>query len=401
MSLGIFIFIFSILFVVMVHEAGHLTVAKLFGFKATKFFIGFGPKIWSRKKGETEYGIAAIPAGGFVKIVGMNPYEDVPPEDVPRAYPNKPAYQRALLLVAGSATHWPVAFLILFVTAMTIGFPTGRATNEVAAVETRLQAGDGEVVAPTTPAAEIGLRPGDKIVAIDGAETPTWTAVRNAIRANPNEEVTFTIDNTGATRDETVRLGTAIFDEQGNLIDYVSPGADAETVPYDSEVVGFLGVQPEPEYQREGFFTAAGTAGYWTADTTVRSFRGIGEVFTMVFGGELWQALQGEGDRQIDEGPLGLVGAGRIAGESVEKGEFLDLIGLIVGFTIFVGVMNLLPLPPLDGGHLAVVAFEKITGRKVDLRKLIPVAAAVISFFVLLFVAVLYLDLARPIRAPF
>src|SRR5918992_5714439 len=123
----------------MIHEAGHFTVAKAFGFKATKFFVGFGPRIWSVTRGETEYGIAAIPAGGFVKIVGMNPYEEVSPEDVPRSYPNKPRWQRALLLVAGSATHWVVAFVLLAITAMTIGFPTGRATNEVASIETRLR----------------------------------------------------------------------------------------------------------------------------------------------------------------------------------------------------------------------------------------------------------------------
>jgi membrane-associated protease RseP (regulator of RpoE activity) len=121
----------------------------------------------------------------------------------------------------------------------------------------------------------------------------------------------------------------------------------------------------------------------------------------MVFGGELWDALTSDGERAVDEGPLGLVGAGRIAGESVQQGNLLDLIALIVGFTVFVGIMNLLPLPPLDGGHLAVLGWEAVTGREVDVRKLIPIAAAVISFFVLLFIAVLYLDLARPIKAPF
>ncbi|MFN2593731.1 MAG: site-2 protease family protein [Actinomycetota bacterium] len=96
-----------------------------------------------------------------------------------------------------------------------------------------------------------------------------------------------------------------------------------------------------------------------------------------------------------------MVGAAQIAGHSVEKGRYLDLIGLIVGFTVFVGLMNLLPLPPLDGGHLAVLAFEGVTGKTVDVRKLIPLAAAVISFFVLLFIAVLYLNIAHPIKLPF
>ena len=124
-------------------------------------------------------------------------------------------------------------------------------------------------------------------------------------------------------------------------------------------------------------------------------------MFGMVFGGELWNALSGEGERALDEGPVGIVGAGRIASESVSSGDPLQLIGLIVGFTIFVGLMNLLPLPPLDGGHLAVIAYEALTGKTVDVRKLIPIAAMVISFFVVLFVAVLYLDLARPVNTSF
>ena len=404
MSTGVLLFVLSILVVVMIHEAGHFTVAKIFGFKATKFFIGFGPKLWSFKKGETEYGIGAIPAGGFVKIVGMNPYEDVDPADQPRSYPNKPRWQRALLLVAGSATHWVVAFVILVITAMAIGFPTGRATNEVAAIETRLQTEDGRVVSRTTPASDAGIRPTDVIVAIDGEATPTWASVRNTIREHPGETIDFTIERDGETRTIGVPLATAYVDKRNRIIEFCpsnSGGPCIKDGAISAEPVGFFGVQPEPEFDKEGPIGAIGTGAALTWDVTKLSFRGIGQVFGMVFGGDLWDALQGEGEREIDEGPLGLVGAGRIAGESVERGQFLDFIGLIVGFTIFVGLMNLLPLPPLDGGHLAVLAYEKVTGRTVDIRKLIPIAAAVISFFVVLFVAVLYLDLARPIRVPF
>ena len=408
MTPGVLLFALSILVVVTIHELGHFTVAKIFGFKATKFFVGFGPRVWSIKRGETEYGIGAIPAGGFVKIVGMNPYEEIDPVDEPRSYPNKPIYQRALLLVAGSATHWLVAFVILVITAMAIGFPTGKATNEVAAVEGQLRTEEGQLVASETPAIQAGVRPGDRIVAVDGAETSTWTAVRDAIRANPGEIVDFTIERDGDTRTERVPLATAFVDRKERIVDFCPnaassgmPEACLTDVAGSVEQVGFFGVQPEPEFDKQGPIGALGTGAALTWDVTKLSFQGIGQVFNMVFGGELWDALQGEGEREIDEGPLGLVGAGRIAGESVERGQFLDFIGLIVGFTIFVGLMNLLPLPPLDGGHLAVLAWEKVTGRSVDIRKLIPVAAAVISFFVILFVAVLYLELARPIRVPF
>ena len=396
MSLGIILFIVAILLVVMIHEAGHLIVAKIFGFKATKFFVGFGPPLWSFKKGETEYGIAAIPAGGFVKIVGMNPYEEVAPEDEPRSYPNKPAWQRALVLVAGSATHWVVAFVILVITTMTIGFPTNQGTNEVALVEGRIEGN-------LAPAAEAGLKPGDVIVEIDGQPTEDWNDTRAAIRSTaPGETMQLVVQRDGERMELDARLGTAVFSEEGDLLEYAPPGEDVTAdLPSGAESVGFLGVQPEPEFKTEGLLGAMNTSGGIVVDVTARSFRGIGQVFTMVFGGELWDALQGEGERQVDEGPLGLVGAGRIAGESVQSGQFLNFVGLIVGFTIFVGLMNLLPLPPLDGGHLAVVAWEKVTGNKVDIRKLIPVAAAVIGFFVILFIAVLYLDLARPVKMPF
>ncbi len=399
MSLGVILFIVSILVVVMIHEAGHLLAAKFFNFKATKFFVGFGPPLWSFKKGETEYGIAAIPAGGFVKIVGMNPYEEVPEEDQARSYPNKPAWQRAIVLVAGSATHWVVAFVILVVTTMTIGFPTGQGTNELALVERTVEG-------QTAPAAEAGLRAGDVIVEINGSETRDWDDTRAAIRATaPGETLNLVVEREGRRLDLSARLGEATFSKEGELLAYRAPDAVGEgpvdTPAPGAEVVGFLGVQPEPLFETKGLIGAVGDSGKRVGEITVLSVKGIGQVFTMVFGGELWDALQGEGEREVDEGPLGLVGAGRIAGESVQKGQFLNFVGLIVGFTIFVGLMNLLPLPPLDGGHLAVLAWEKVTGKAVDIRKLIPVAAAVIGFFVILFIAVLYLDLARPVRVPF
>ena len=396
MSLGVILFIVSILTVVMIHEAGHLIAAKAFGFKATKFFVGFGPPLWSFKRGETEYGIAAIPAGGFVKIVGMNPYEEVPEEDKPRSYPNKPAWQRAIVLVAGSATHWVVAFVILVATTMTIGFPTNQGTNEVALVEQ-------EVDGATAPAAQAGLRQGDFIVAINGEPTQDWNDTREAIRATePGDTLSLTVERGDQRLELEARLGAAVFSEEGELLSYIPPDEEASAdVPAGGEVVAFLGVQPEPEFETKGIGGAIVDSGKRVGEITVLSVKGIGQVFTMVFGGELWDALQGDGEREVDEGPLGLVGAGRIAGESVEKGQFLNFVGLIVGFTIFVGLMNLLPLPPLDGGHLAVLAWEKVTGRTVDIRKLIPVAAAVIGFFVILFIAVLYLDLARPVKVPF
>ena len=390
MSLGVLLFIFALLFVIMVHEAGHFIAAKLLGFKATKFFIGFGPTLWSTHRGETEYGVKAFPVGGFVKIVGMNPYEEVAPEDEPRSYPNKPRWQRAIMIAAGPATHWPLAFIILAITAMTIGFPTGEATNVVGLVETRI---DGE----RTPAAEAGLLPGDEIVAVNGEPVATWQDTRRAIRRNAGEATTFTFVRDGEERQVTASLGSAVFDEDGQIVEYAPPGATPDAA---GETVGFLGVQPEELFATMGPGEAVVDAAARTGGLTYFLVRQIGAPFTTVFNGDLWEALQGQGPRAPEEAPVGIVGAGRIAGETVEKGRYTEFIGLMVGLTIFVGLVNLLPLPPLDGGHLAVILFETVTRKTVDVRKLIPIAAAVISFFVLLFFAVLYLDLARPLDVP-
>lgn len=393
MSFGILIFALSILVVVMIHEAGHFFTAKMFDFKATKFFVGFGPTVWSFQKGETEYGLKALPLGGFVKIVGMNPYEEVPPEDRARSYPNKPPWQKAIVLVAGSATHWVVAFVLLLVAFMTIGLPTGRATTTVSDVTTTI----GSV---ETPAGEAGLLPGDRIVSVDGVEASSWDQVSDYIKAHAGDEVTFVIDREGERLERTVTLGYALFDSEGALVDFAPASEEPLDPQADQRAGGFLGVSPEAEYRKEGLVGAAGEAGSFTWDLTTGSFAGIGRVFGTVVDPDFWGELSGSQPRSSD-GALGIVGASRIAGQSVEKGRYLEFIGLIASFTVFVGLMNLLPLPPLDGGHLAVVAYEKITGRTVDVRKLIPVAAAVISFFVLLFLAVLYLDISNPLDNPF
>ncbi|MBA3350765.1 MAG: RIP metalloprotease [Actinobacteria bacterium] len=392
MSPGVLLFVAAILIVVMIHESGHFLVAKAFGFKATQFFVGFGPTIWSTQRGETEYGIKALPLGGFVKILGMNPYEDIPAEDRMRSYQAKPRWQRALLLLAGSGTHWMVAFLILVSAAMTIGFPTGVISNEIAAVQ--------RTAGVKTPALEAGIRPGDRIVGVGGRPTDSWPEIRDYIRLRAGRDASFTVERGDVRREVTARLGQAIF-KDGRPVAYAEPGGHLRPARAGEQKVGFLGVEPEPEYKTKSLPGALADSATRTWEISVMSVRGIGDVFGMVFGGELLDAMTGEGRRQVDEGPLGLVGASRIAGESVARGQYLAFVGLIVSFTIFVGIMNLLPLPPLDGGHLAVLAWEGITGRAVDLRRLIPVAAAVISFFVLLFLAVLYLDLARPIRVPF
>ena len=387
--MGVWLFILAILLVVMVHESGHFLVAKAFNFQATKFFVGFGPTLWSFRRGETEYGLKALPIGGFVKITGMNPYEQIDARDLPRSYPNKPRWQRALVLLAGSATHWVLVFVVLVPTLMFIGLPTRQGSNELYAVQTR------------SPAAEAGLEPGDRIVGVGGRPSESWTTIRDYIRDHGGETAIFRVDRNGSTRTVESRLWWTIYDRDGRPLDLAPSRGQLEPAARRDDAVGFLGVSPQAAYRTFGVGEAVTGSAERTWTYTKLSFMGIGEVFSQVFDGRLWNALAGEGNRDPGEGPLGIVGATRIADESVDRGQYLAFIELLASFTIFVGLMNLLPLPPLDGGHLAVVAYESITKRTVDVRKLIPLAAAVISFFVLLFIAVLYLDLARPIKIPF
>jgi membrane-associated protease RseP (regulator of RpoE activity) len=390
MILGILIFTVALLVVIMVHESGHFLVAKLFGFKATKFFLGFGPTVWSTQKGETEYGIKALPLGGFVKIIGMSPYEEIEPEDESRSYPNKPRWQRALLLVAGSATHWVVAFVLLFVVAVGFGFP--KASNQIARV---VESAAGV----ETAAAKAGLRPGDRIVAIDGRTTSEWDEIVDYIEERGNETGRFTVERDGGEIELEVLIGEAIT-RNGEIVAAAAPGEEVRPPKAGEKVAGFLGVSPEPTTERAGPIEGIRFAGVTVADFTVRSVTSLDDVFAPVFNGDLLRSLGESGEREA-EGAVGLVGAGRVAGAAVEAGMYAELLSFIAGLTIFIGLMNLLPLPPLDGGHLAVLALEKITGKTIDVKKLIPVAAIVIAFFLALFAAVLYLDLARPIKVPF
>ncbi|HEX2057049.1 MAG TPA: site-2 protease family protein [Actinomycetota bacterium] len=391
--MGVVIVIVAILLVIMIHEAGHFLTAKAFGFKATKFFLGFGPRLWSIRRGETEYGIAAIPAGGYVKIVGMNPYEEVPPEDRARAYPNKPRWQRALVVLAGPATHWVVAFALFVVAMMAIGVQTDQPTNQVNAISVRTE-GSTE----RTAAAEAGIQPDDRIVALDGRRTSDWDEISAFIRSHANERATLTIERDGEERTVDVHFGTAIFNSDGDVVAYAGPGDDIREPEPGEQVYGFLGVEPATYFDKKSLPEAFGAAGSEVWRATRESVTGIGMIFASVFNGDLLREVTGSGEREVrPDSTLSIVGFVQLAGDIFALGRLYDLLEMIAYFTVLVGLMNLLPLPPLDGGHLAVVGFEAVTRRRVDMRRLIPVAAAVIAFFLVLFFAVLYLDLFRPL----
>lgn len=364
-TLGVLLFIVFILLAIGLHEFGHFATAKAFGIKVERFFIGFGPKIWSTRRGETEYGIAALPLGGYVRIAGMNPFEEVPVEERPRTFKAKPAWQRAIVLAAGSLTHFVIAFVIVVGVLILAGLPELTTTvSEVSGVE-------GIV----TPAQAAGFRPGDKIVAVGGERVREWLQIRDYIRSRPGSTVTFGVERNGVVRSLTATL--------------------AQQKP-DGEKVGFLGVSTELVSPKRSLPSAITEGGALLARGVKDSLSALKRVFSPSTIGRLFVVASRNEPRRPDD-PTTVVGAGRFAGDLARRGEFANIFLTIVGFNIFIGVANLLPLPPLDGGHLAVLGFEKISRREVDMRRLLPVSAFVVTVLVSLFVLLLYLDIVRPL----
>ena len=378
-ALGVTLFVLSLILVIIVHEAGHFTFAKAFGMKVEEFFLGFGPRLWSWRRGETEYGVKAVPLGGYVRIAGMNPFQETAPADLPRTYGAKPAWQRFLVVLAGPITHFAMAFVVLAIYFAAVGTPNYRPV--VGQVDRELK--DTSGVSAPSPAYVAGLRPGDVIVRAGTQDRPDQDAFIAYTRAHVGQPIELTILRGGRTLEVTV---TPV----------LSPVPGEK--PY-----GRIGIQlgqgSVMSRDRTNPFLAIGRGARTMGDLTVQLFRSLGAVFGPAAIGRIIHLLGGA-ERTVTD-PSGLVGGARLAGEAAQAGSWDTLFLLFAEFNIFVGLLNLVPLPPLDGGHLAVVAYEKATRRRVDPRKLVPVAAVVACFLVVLTVSLLYLDIVNPVPNPF
>ena len=379
-SAGIFLFIVSILFVVVVHEAGHFTLAKAFGIKVEEFFVGFGPRLWSFRRGETEYGIKALPLGGYVRIAGMNPYQETPPEEMARTYGAKPIWQRALVIGAGPVTHFVMAILLFAIFFVAIGVQSGF-VPAIGAVDPTL---NGQ----PSPAAVAGLQAGDRIVAVDG------------IQIVPSEDpdvsgqqfINYTRGHVGQAIQITVR-------RDGKLITVSAAPVLADV---EGQQVGRLGVILGSEStlrERTDPFTAIGRGANNTVFLVKAIVVRLGDVFGLSGLKRIGQLLTGS-ERRVDD-VTSVVGGARLAGEAAKAGAWDALFELLVVFNVFVGILNLVPLPPLDGGHLAVLVYEKVRRKKPDIRKLVPLTVVVAGFLVLFALAVAYIDVTNPLPSPF
>jgi membrane-associated protease RseP (regulator of RpoE activity) len=367
---GISIFIVTLLIVVMIHESGHYFTARAFGIKVDEFFVGFGPRVWSTRRGETEYGVKALPFGGYVRIAGMNPFQEVPPQEFPRTFGAKPIWQRAVVIATGPITHFVMAGLFLAIYFMAIGVrtPTRPLIEEVQA---KL---DGR----TSPAVVAGLRQGDEVIAVDGRPVGSIDRLISYTRAHPGQPITLTVERNG--RPITVTATPVLTKVNGRD-------------------VGRLGVILDEAKQRTGPLTAVGRAGLQIGSLVKAVFLRLGDIFGPSGLKRIGQLLSGAPRRATD--PTSIVGGARIAGEAAKAGVWDALFEELIVFNVFVGILNLLPLPPLDGGHLAVLAYEKVSGRRPDVRKLVPLTALVAGFLILFVVSLVYLDIVRPLPNPF
>jgi membrane-associated protease RseP (regulator of RpoE activity) len=366
-ALGIGAFIVALILVIVIHEAAHFAVARAFGIKVTEFFVGFGPKLWSRMRGETEVGVKAIVAGGYVKIAGMNPYETIAPEDYPRTFGAKPIWQRSLVILAGPATHFVLAFMCFALWLGFVGQPT-LTSPLVVLVPRTLDGVPG-------PAFAAGLQAGDRIVAVDQIQAPTRDQLVDYTQRHVGEPMTIKVLRGGRT--VTVTLEPVLSEIGG-------------------EQTGRIGVELGPGLRdTTGFLGSITRAADLVGESIVDTVHGVGRIFGPEGIGRLATLVFTDEPRRVED-PASVVGIGRVAGSLASDDRFGDLLFLFGVVNVFVGLLNLLPLPPFDGGHLAVLAIEKIRGRPVDMRKVVPVSAAVAGFFIVFTVAVVYVDLVKP-----
>jgi membrane-associated protease RseP (regulator of RpoE activity) len=366
-TLGIVGLIVALIAVIVVHELAHFGVAKAFGIMVTEFFVGFGPRIWATRRGETEYGVKWIVAGGYVKIAGMNPYETVAPEDLPRTFGAKPIWQRALVIVAGPATHFVLAFVLF---ALWLGLVGEQVPNSP------IVAGVASTLGGTrSPASAAGLQAGDRIVGIGDIEDPLNDEVVAYTRQHIGEPIAFEIERDGERFTATIAPVPA-------------------TVA--GERVGRIGVLLDWAREERGVVgsVAGGATLVWRSVADIAG--NLGRVFGPEGVGRVAKLVFTDTPREpTDAGSL--VAIGQAAGQTASAGDPADLLALFAFVNVVIGFLNLLPLPPFDGGHLAVLAIEKIRGRPVDMRKVVPVSLAVATFFIVLTVSFMYLDIVKPI----
>lgn len=368
--LGGFGVISAIIIFVIAHEAGHFFAAKATGMKVTEFFLGFGPRIWSVKRGETEYGVKPILFGAYVKIVGMSSVEEVDPADIGRTYREKEFWKKSVVVLAGVAANFLLAYFIFFGLIISAGDQVP--TTEVAAV---VEPEEG----PPVAAAAAGVQEGDVILAIDGVAMSDWETLARTVASSAGAQVILEVERGGDIIELPATIGTR-----------EDPAGGGE--------VGFLGVGPAYERLPVSVFSATGRAAQEVWFQIGGTFQVFSQIFRLDTLGQLAGGIVGgEVDNAVR--PVSVVGLAQIGAQADQIG-IANLFYLMAAVNVVLGTINVLPLFPLDGGHFAVALYEKVTRRKADIRALVPVAVLVIGALSILGVMTIILDIVNPIEIP-
>ena len=435
--LGILAFAVGLLLSIALHEIGHLVPAKLFGVKVSQYMVGFGRTVWSRHRGETEYGFKAVPLGGYVRMVGMFPpepgddprhlrrastgpfqaliedarrasKEEIKPGDEDRVFYRKAWWKKLIVMLGGPAMNVLIAAVLAGAVLMIYGNPTEPelrpVVSEVSACVIPVADGTRPRTStdPETPAAAAGFRPGDRLVSFDGEPVTSWSAAQDLIRDHQAGAVDVVVERNGQQLTLTPILITTerpaleAADEDGNR------QATAELV-----TVGFLGIAPTQEFVPEDI----GGAVTWLGDFTGQTATAVVSIPQKMVG--VWQAAFGGEERDLT-GPIGIVGAGRIGGEIATAEVEMDariatFVLLLASFNMAIALFNLIPLLPLDGGHAAGAIWEgiklgyaKVTGgpkpKPVDVAKALPLAYGVAAVLIGMSALLLYADIVNPVR---
>jgi membrane-associated protease RseP (regulator of RpoE activity) len=367
--------VIALIVMIMLHELGHFLTAKWSGMKVTEYFLGFGPRLWSVRKGETEYGVKAIPAGGYVRIVGMSNLEKVDPADEPRTYRQQSFPRRLSVAVAGSTMHYIIAFILLFALVVGVGVPS-----------TTLTIGEiSKLAKGTSPAQRAGLLAGDRVVSVDGVRPADWPAVVRYVQKRPGKQIRFVVERKGAQVPLTV--------------------VPADSNP-EGQRVGFVGIASQIDNKRVGPVKGLDQTVRGIGNGTVLTVKALGSFFAphrLKSYADQIVGQKGQGTTATNsDRPVSVVGATRVAGHLAEDHRFSELLLLLIGINIFVAIFNMIPLLPFDGGHVAIAVYERLRSRRgrryhADVAKLLPLTSAVVVFLVVFGVAVIYLDIVRPI----
>ncbi|WP_420879828.1 M50 family metallopeptidase [Rhodococcus sp. (in: high G+C Gram-positive bacteria)] len=404
-AIGVVLFALGIGASIALHEAGHMWTAKALGMKVRRYYIGFGPKIFSFRRGETEYGLKAIPAGGFCDIAGMTAVDELAPDEVDRAMYKQKAWKRIVVMSGGIAMNFLLGFVLIMVLAVGWGLPSSddRAVVGNTVCVAPSQAGkDGNYeladCAGDGPAALAGIRAGDVITAVNGESTPTFTDL-----VRKTQPLSGTADFTVERDGQTLTIGVPIQQVQRYVNDPASTTENPK--PPTSREVGAIGIQAAPGIVQYSLLGAVPASAEYTGHLFTQTVHALTQLPSKV--ADLWTAVTG-GERDIDT-PISVVGASVIGGQVAEQGLWEVFVGLLASLNFFLGVFNLLPLLPLDGGHIAVTVYEKIrnsirkmrglaAGGPVDYMKLMPITYVVVVIGGAYMLLTLTADIVNPIQ---